>query len=125
MRRVPPPFSSARRSVVAALDQLLALAREMRGHSPTQERADAAPELADGERLRDVVVGPELEAEHLVELLAPGREHDDRHVALRSEPLAHLEAVERREHHVQHDEVDLLLAESLKRLLAVACLDDR
>ena len=42
----------------------------------------------------------------------------------RAEPLADLEAVEAREHHVQHDEVDLLLAELLKRLLAVASLND-
>ena len=42
-----------------------------------------------------------------------------------AQTLAHLEAVEAREHHVEHDEVDRLLAEAAERLLAVARLHDR
>src|SRR5205085_331941 len=39
-------------------------------------RADARDELADAEGLRHVVVGPELEAEHLVALVSARREED-------------------------------------------------
>src|SRR5438045_2117239 len=70
------------------------------------------------------VVRPELEAEHLVELVVPGGQHDDRHGALRPQPLAHLEPVELRQHQVEHDEVDRLVPELAQRLLAVARLDD-
>ena len=44
-----------------------------------EHRLHAAAELAHGERLGDVVVRAELEAEHLVDLLGLGGEHDDRH----------------------------------------------
>src|SRR4029453_19006935 len=72
----------------------------------------------------DVVVGAELEPEHLVELFSACRQHDDRDVALAPEALADLEPVEAREHHVEDDEIDVFLREPLERLLAVACLDD-
>ena len=84
-----------------------------------QERPHSTTELADRERLRDVVVRAELEPEHLVELVVPGREHDDRHRARGAKPLAHLEAVELRQHQVEDDEVDVLLVEASERLLAV------
>ena len=101
------------------------LARVVAGRGrAAQERAHAAAELPDRERLRDVVVGAELEPEHLVELVVAGGEHDDRHGALRAQPLADLEPVELREHHVEHDQVDRLVAELPQRLLAVARLDD-
>ena len=47
-----------------------------------QQRAHARDELAHAERLRQVVVGAALEAEHLVGLFAPRREHQDRDVAV-------------------------------------------
>ena len=50
--------------------------------APAQEGAHAAHELGGRERLRDVVVGAELEPEHAVDLGVPGREQDDRQVAL-------------------------------------------
>jgi hypothetical protein len=85
-----------------------------------QERPDAAPELANREGLRDVVVGAQLEPHHLVQLVAACREHDDRNGALRPEPPAHLEPVEPRQHQVEDDEIDVLLREPDERLLAVA-----
>ena len=84
-----------------------------------QRRLDAAAELAHRERLGDVVVGAELEAEHLVDLLGLGRQHDDRHRARGAQPPAHLEAVEVGHHHVEHDEVEVALGEALERLDAV------
>ena len=44
--------------------------------------------------------------------------------APRPQPLADLEPVELREHHVEHDEVDVLRVEAGERLLAVPRLDD-
>ena len=91
---------------------------------PPQQRPHAAPELADRERLRDVVVRAELEPEHLVELVVAGGEHHDRDAALRPQALAHLEPVEPRQHHVEDDEIDRLGIEARERLVAVARLDD-
>jgi hypothetical protein len=48
--------------------------------APAQQRADARDELADAERLGQVVVGAALEAVDLVGLFAPRRQHQDRHV---------------------------------------------
>ena len=56
--------------------RLLALLGQER--RPPQHRADAASELADRERLGDVVVGAQLEAEHLVDLVVARGQHDDR-----------------------------------------------
>src|SRR5829696_3098240 len=66
------------------LDRLLAGVRRGR-RGAAEERSHAASELTDRKRLRDVVVGPELQAEHLVELVVAGREHDDRHAARRAQ----------------------------------------
>ena len=44
---------------------------------PAQQRPDPAHQLAQRERLGDVVVRAELEAHHLVELVATGREEQD------------------------------------------------
>src|SRR5581483_2185962 len=60
----------------------------------TEQRAHAGAELSDRERLRDVVVGAELEP------------------------------VEPRQHDVEDDEVDLPVAEAAQRLLSVASLDN-
>ena len=89
-----------------------------------QRGPDPAAELAHAERLGDVVVGAELEAEDLVDLLGLGGEHDDRHGAARAQAPADLEAVELGHHHVEHDEVEGLLAEARERLAAVGRLHD-
>ncbi len=104
---------------------LLALARHVRRRGAPEERTHPASKLADRERLRDVVVGAELETEHLVELLAARCQHDDRDVALAAQTLADLEPVEPRQHDVEDDEVERVLVEAPERLFAVARLDDR
>ena len=101
----------------------LALLDRARHGGAAQQCPHAAPELADRERLRDVVVRAELEPDDLVELVVAGGEHDDRHLALGAQALADLEPVELRQHQVEHDEVDLLLGESRQSLLAVARLE--
>ena len=92
---------------VAAVDHLVPPAGEVRGRRPPQERADATAELADRERLRDVVVRAELQPEDLVELVVARRQHDDRDGALGPQPPAHLEPVDAGQHDVEHDEVDV------------------
>src|SRR3954452_18057272 len=83
-----------------------------------EDRLHAAAELAHRERLGDVVVGPELEAQHLVELLRLGGEHDDRNGSPRAQRATYLEAVDLRQHHVEDDQVELAVAEALERLRA-------
>ena len=43
--------------------------------------ANTADQLARRKRLRDIVVGPDIEAERAVSLLAAGAEHDNRKLA--------------------------------------------
>src|SRR5436190_1465483 len=87
---------------------------------PSQDRLHAAAQLAHRARLDDVVVGAELQAEHAVgDLFGFGSEHDDRDRALGADAPADLEAVELRQHHVEHHEVERLLADLVERLLAV------
>src|SRR6188472_1517159 len=88
---------------------------------PPEERPDAAQELAKGERLGHVVVGAELEAHDLVELVAARREEQHRRLgARRAEAAQHLEPVDARELHVEDDEVRCLGRGVLQALLARA-----
>ena len=91
---------------------------------PAQRRLHPAAELADAERLGDVVVGADLEAEDLVDLVVAGGQHDDRNLAPGAEPAADLDPVEARHHHVEDDEVEALRGEQVERLAAVACDHD-
>src|SRR6478672_6603323 len=47
---------------------------------PAQQGANPCDQLADAERLRQVIVRPALEPEYLVGLFPPSREHQDRDV---------------------------------------------
>jgi hypothetical protein len=67
--------------------------------------ADPRHQLAQPERLDDVVVGAELEQDHPVDLLAARRHHDDRHVAACPQPLAHHVALEVGETEVEQHQV--------------------
>ncbi len=57
--------------------------RRTRRAAPAQDAAHARDQLARRERLGDVVVGAELEADDAVDLVAARSEEDDRHVAVR------------------------------------------
>ncbi len=50
------------------------------GVAATEHGVHPQNELADTERLHEVVVGPELEADDAIDLLALRRDHDDRNV---------------------------------------------
>src|SRR5215210_1384266 len=75
-----------------------ALARWYRG--PAHDRPDTRHELPYGERLGDVVIGPELEPDDPVYLVVAGGQHDNGHVALRPDPPYDLRAVELGEHDI-------------------------
>ena len=70
-----------------------------------QHGPDAGDELARAERLGQVVVGTELEAEQLVELVVARREHDDRDRRVAAQLAGDVEAVEPGQAEVEHDEV--------------------
>ena len=100
--------SAARRPEPGRVDLEVADAQDFlvgRAVRPAQQRADACDELRHLERLRHVVVGAELEADHDVEGVSAGRQHEDRHPAAVSDLPADLEPVELRKHHVEHHEV--------------------
>jgi hypothetical protein len=76
--------------------------------SAPDDRPDARDQLARREGLGDVVVGAQLEAEHLVALLDTARHHDHgdrRRVGVLLEPAADLPAVELGHHDVEQDDV--------------------
>ena len=84
-----------------------------------EERLDAAHQLAQAERLRQVVVGAELEADDLVDLVVARREHEDRRLrAGRTHAAEHLEAVDAGQADVEDDEVRGLVDGELEALLA-------
>ena len=68
--------------------------------------ADAAEQLAHREGLGDVVVGADLEPDHLVDLGVLGGEDDDRHGAARAHVAADVEAARPRHHDVEDQQVE-------------------
>src|SRR6478672_2762081 len=86
---------------------------------PAEQGPDPAHQLAQPERLRQVVVGAQLEADHLVDLVvAGGQDEDGRLRAGGPEPAQDLEAVHAREADVEHDEVRGLVDREIEALLA-------
>ena len=71
-----------------------------------QQRLEPRHQLDRLERLRQVVVGAQLQADHLVHHLPSRRQHQNRrrHAAL-THLAADVEAVHPRQHHVEHDEI--------------------
>ena len=75
-----------------------------RGGAP-QDGADPRDHLASAERLDDVVVGAELEADDAVGLLPARREDDDRHARRRPQLAADVEPGAVRQPDVEQDEI--------------------
>ena len=87
----------------------------------SQQGLDPAHELAQRERLGDVVVGAELEAHDLVELVAAGGQEQDRRLGPDgAQPAEHLEAVDPGQADVEEDEVGRLVGGELEPFLAGA-----
>ena len=76
------------------------------GADAAPDRANARDELAEAERLHDVVIGSELEEEHAVELVAARGEHDDRYVGAGAKLTAHVGAVDVGKPEVEQHEID-------------------
>ncbi len=70
-----------------------------------QQRLDAREQHARLDGLHHVVVGAHLEAQHLVDVLALGREDQDGHRAAGAKLAADRQAVLARKHQVQHHEL--------------------
>ena len=78
------------------------LGRVWRRRRAPQLGLDARQQLDHLERLRDVVVGAELQADDLVDDLPARGEHDDRRLDAAFAQLAHdVEAAEARQHDVE------------------------
>ena len=83
------------------------------GVGATQDGADASDHLARAERLDDVVVGAELEADDPIGFLTARGEHDDRHLRGSAQLAADVVAGAVRQHYVEQDEVG---AEALRQI---------
>jgi hypothetical protein len=73
------------------------------GGGPPQHGPDPGLQDAGLHGLDHVVVGPGFQARHDVDVVVARGEHDDRQVAHRADPPAHLEPVDPRQHQVEHD----------------------
>ena len=73
-----------------------------------QDGLDTGDQLLGIKGLLHVVVGTQLEAQHLVEDLSLGGEHDDGRIRCGAHLPADLVAVDPRQHEVQQDEVGLI-----------------
>ena len=86
-----------------------------------EQRAHARHQLAQGERLDEVVVRAGVQAgDAVVDLLARGEHQHRRAVAALAHTPAHFQAVEHRHRDVEDDRVVGALAEALQRVAAVA-----
>ncbi len=79
--------------------------RVIRRPGPAQYRAQARRQLARVERLREVVVGADLETDDPVEFLAPRGQHEHRNRRERPDPSQRLETVQHGHRDVQYDHV--------------------
>src|SRR5688500_12809114 len=96
---------------------------QLRSARTAQQRARPRYQLANAERLRQVIIGPALEAKHFIALLTASREHQDWHVLVGSfapDRATDRDAVDTREHQVENDEVEGARVGTDERGLAVA-----
>lgn len=85
---------------------------------PPQDRANPRHQLARAEGLGDVIVRPQLQAQHPI-LLHPRRQDDDGHPGLPSDGATDVEAIHARQHRVQDDKVGPLPPEGMQRAGAI------
>jgi hypothetical protein len=94
----------------AGVDREVAVRQHLRlellalGRGAPEDRLHPGDELARVEGLRHVVVGADLQPDDLVDVLVPGREHQDRHVRRLPEAAADLDPVQIGEHEVEDDQ---------------------
>ena len=90
------------------------------GMHAAQQRANAGNQFAGAERLDEVVVGAELQADDAVFDFALRREHDDGHVGIVANRAAHALARHAGKHEVEDNQVEMVLREFVKGVLPVA-----
>jgi hypothetical protein len=69
---------------------------------------DPGNQLPRIERLRQVVVGPQLEADDSIHVLTARGEHQDRKCALAAKPAENIETGDHGEHHIEHEDIERL-----------------
>ncbi len=95
-------------AVDAHAEMLDDLDRLRAAFAPPLQRLQPLDQHLDAERLGDVIVGTQREADDLVGLLGLGGEHQNRNVArpfAGSQLPAHFQTVEDRQHQVEDDQV--------------------
>jgi hypothetical protein len=108
-------------SKVAQLDH----ARFPRGRLGAPEnRPDPRNELARRERLGQVVVGSQLEAQDPIDLLVPGGEDQNRHASPSPQLLADFDSVQVGQTEIEDDEARVTPLDGLEAALARALADD-
>ena len=101
-------------SVIVADDASGLALRHAGGFRAAEHRAHPREQLPRIERLRNVVVGAELEPDDTVGVVPFGGQHHDRDLVIRADPPADLEPVDARQHHVEEDDVEGAAAERRK-----------
>ena len=91
---------------------------------PPQDVARPHRQLPRRERLDDVVIRTELEADDTVDLVGPGGQQDHRDVARRPDRLQDRQTVGSGQHHVEHHQGRTVAAQPTQRLVAVCDLVD-
>ncbi len=91
---------------------------------PAQDRLHAGHQFGGGERLGEVVVAAELEAEHAVDLAVARGEEDHRDLGGLAQAPAHLQPVDVGEPHVEHHETGMVRLDRLQPGFAGRRLED-
>ncbi len=93
--------------------------RAARLRGAPQDGADARHQFARVERLAEVVVGAELQADDAIDVIAARGEHEDRGVVRGAELAQHVEAADARQHHIQDQDLEIVRFEFRERIAAV------
>ena len=90
------------------------------GRMLAQGVADARQELFHRKRLRDVIIGTEIQAGDLVFDIVAGRQHDDGDIRDFTNLLADGHAIHAGQHDIEQNKVVILLHDALKSTRAIA-----
>ena len=73
-----------------------------------EQRMDAGDQFTNAERLRHVIVGTDLQTQHLVHFLSPFRQHEDWNIdAVVSQIAANIYAILVRQNQIENDQVNV------------------
>ena len=90
----------------AVEDQIADLQTLRRGRAAPKKHADAREQLHKGERLDQIIVGPEFQTLHAIIDTAPSAQNQNRRACLSvANSFEHLQTVHIRQHHVENDQV--------------------